>query len=575
MNRFPGKKLDGSELIAFGLAINETPLFDSLDESEEVVTVVCDTMVCIDIEDDNRPHHKLSNGLRADWLVDQINLRVTSEIFADLGRQDEPLRTDMTSAVKSGWDQVAADHLEVEQQLQEIRQIMGDPRDASCASDQRHLAIAAATEAAAFVTRDEEVLEFREQILSSTGLRIISPSEFITEYDSVLNSHRYQYRELTRSGIERSRVVRIDEFDLQLFINQDGGEGLRTFRAELSGMLAEPREWEIYRISSRTNENVALLVVRVLKDGVRELHRLRLNRNFVGTRFGRVLGEYLADQPLGAWRSGERRVVRTTDPWPSPLVLGACSRRGWSEADGSTWRLSLPGRWSKDALDAELASLQDSDVVPLEVIKPIRELVKLDHSTVGNEPATQRLEHLIHPGKVDFGQLPTWVIPIQPRWAQELFDFRLWDFPLFDPETALVINPDSVYYKRPRNSPTASFGRILWYVSGDAEKGGGRIRACSAVTRRVTGSVKNLFREFQRFGVYEWRHLMDHFGSPDAEGLAIEFTSTELFENPVTLDDVNDVLEKHGMRRQIFASAIAIPDAAFHEIYSQSTRNET
>lgn len=575
VRRFAGKKQDGSELIAFHLPISETPLFDSFDEADETATVVCDTMVCIDLEDPNRPHHGSSSGLRADWLVDEISLKVTSEILADLGRQDEPLRSKMISAVKSGWDQVAADHLEVEQQLREVRRIMGQPKDDSSASDQRHIAIAATVEAAAFVTRDEEVLSFRELILSSLGLRLLLPSEFITEYDSVLNSHRYQYRELSRSGIVRSRVRSIDEFDLELFIDQASGESLKPFRAELNAMLADPRAWEIYRVSSRSNENVALISIRVLDDGVREIHRLRLNRSLTGTRFGRILAEYFADQPLGAWRSGEPRTVTITDPCPSPHVVEACSRRGWLQADGSPWRLSLPGCWTQDALRSELTSLRNAGNVPAEVIEQVLPFVKLDHSVVGNEPETQQLERLIHPGKVDFGQLPTWVIPIQPRWAQELFDFRLWDLPLFDPETSLVINPDSAYYKKPKNSPTASFGRILWYVSGDEKKGGGRVRACSALTKRVTGTVKNLFREFQRFGVYEWHHLMEHFKDADAQGLAIEFTSTELFENPISRDDVNDVLESHGMKRQIFASAIAIPDAAFHEIYSRSTQNET
>ncbi|WP_146455451.1 hypothetical protein [Rubripirellula tenax] len=211
----------------------------------------------------------------------------------------------------------------------------------------------------------------------------------------------------------------------------------------------------------------------------------------------------------------------------------------------------------------------------MELARQISQTVDLDHGCMGNEVETQRLECLIHPGKVTFGQLPTWVIPIQPRWAQELFDFRLWDMPLFNPETSLVINPDSAYYKSPLQGPNSQFGRILWYVSGDKRKGGGRVRACSALTKRVTGTVKNLFGEFQRFGVYEWRHLMEHFKGADAQGLAIEFTSTELFENPITFDDVNDVLESHGMRRQQFISAVAIPDAAFHEIYSRSTQRES
>lgn len=574
VRRFPGKKLDGSELIAFSFPIDETPLFDRI-ENDPLPVVVCDANVVIDIEKASRPHHGSSTGLLVDWLVDEIDLSVTSEIFADFDRQDEPLRSDMTTAVKENWTQTSANEEDVADTLREVLRVMGPPQDDSSASDQMHIAIAATVEAAAFVTRDEGILDFRDDIQSSLGLRVLSPPDFIIDYDSVLNSHRYQYRELTRSGIERSRVVAVDEFDLELFIDQAGGERLRTFKAELNAMLANPHEWEIYRVSSKSNPNIALIAIRVLENGGREVCRLRLNRKLIHRRFGRVLAEYLADQPLGAWRSGQQRTVAITDQLVTPRIVDALSRRGWIQADCGWWRLSLPGSWTQDDLSSELNTLKESGMLPGAAVNHLSQGVHAEHSVVGNEVETQRLEQLIHPGKVTFGELPTWVIPIQARWAQELFDFRLWDRGLFDPDTSLVINPDSAYYKRPRNSPTSSHGRILWYISGDRSKGGGCIRACSAMTKRVTGTAKNLFREFQRFGVYEWHHVMDFFKQADAAGLAIQFTSTELLENPMSLEDVNEILSSHGMGKQTFPSAVKIPDAAFHEIYSQATRRGT
>ncbi len=574
VRRFPGKKLDGSELIAFIFPINETPLFDRI-EDDPLPVVICDTNVVIDIEDPDRPHHRSSTGLLVDWLVDEIDLRVTSEVFADLDRQNEPLRSEMTSAVKERWIQASANDSDTAEALQEVRRIMGPPKDDSSASDQMHIAVAVTIEAAALVTRDGPVLKFRDEILSSLGLRMLSPPEFITEYDSVLNSHRYQYRELSRSGIERTRVVTVEEFDLDLFLDQEGGERMRTFKAELNEMLANPREWEIYRVSSKSNPNIALIAIRILGDGGREVYRLRLNRKLSGRRFGRVLAEYFADQPLGAWRSGERRTVTVTDPQASPMINDAFARRGWMQADGKWWRLSLPGSWTHPDLSRELDRLNASSMLPTDVVSQFSQAVQTDHNVIGNEGETQRLEELIHPGKVTFGELPTWVIPIRARWAQELFDFRLWDRGLFDPDTSLVINPDSAYYKRPRNSPTSSHGRILWYVSGDRSRGGGCIRACSALTRLVTGTAKNLFREFQRFGVYEWHHILEFFGHADAAGVAIQFTRTELLENPMSRDDVNRILRSHGMGTQMFPSAVKIPDAAFHEIYSQSMKGKS
>ncbi|EMI41545.1 GNAT family N-acetyltransferase [Rhodopirellula sp. SWK7] len=573
VRRFTGKKIDGSELIAFSLAISEMPLFDSIEQEADVATVVCDANVVIDIELPKRPSHERSMGLKADWLIDQVALSVTPEIFADLARQEGSLKTAIVDAIDDHWDQVTADHKEVERLLKIVCNVMGSPKDESSKSDQRHIAISAAIEAAAFVTRDGPVIGFRDELFNRLGLRILSPEELVTQHDAVINAHRYEYRELTNSGLERTRVKSTDEFNLEAFLDQQNGEGLRSFRAQLKDMLANPKEWELYRVSSSTNDSVALFSIRVLEGGFRQIFRLRINRTLRGTRLGRVLAEYIADQPLGAWQSDERRIVTITDPNPEPLVMDALSRRGWIQSEEKHARMSLPGIWPKEKLIDELSQLKaEADVG--KCAERLLSIVNRNHAAVGSEAETQQIERLIHPGKAAFGHLKTWIVPIRPRWAKELFDFRLWDLSLFDPDTPLVINPDSVFYKKPRNSPTEDVGRILWYVSGEKIKGGGRIRACSALTRRVTGRVKNLYRQFNRFGVYEYQHLIEHFGSPEAEGLAMEFTGTELFRNMLTLDDVNMVLESHGMRRQTFQGALALPAEVFYEIYTRSTEQK-
>ena len=573
VRRFAGRKIDGSELIAFSLAINEMPLFDGVEQDADVATVVCDANVVIDIELPQRPSHELSMGLKADWLVDQVALAVTPEIFADLARQEESLKTVIVDAIDDHWDQVTADHEAVERHLKTVRNIMGSPKDESSKSDQRHIAMSAAIEAEAFVTRDSEVISFAEELLKQLGLRIFPPEELVTQYDAIINAHRYEYRELTNSGLERIKVRSVEELDLEVFLDQQNGEGLRSFRAQLKGMLANPKEWELFRVRSSTHESVALFSIRLLEGGLRQICRLRISGLLRGTRLGRVLAEYIADQPLGAWQSDERRIVTITDPNPDPLVMDALSRRGWIRAEDELVRISLPGIWTKEELIDELTELNE-EVDFGNCSERLLNILKGNHAAVGSEVETQQIERLIHPGKVAFGQLKTWIVPIRPRWAKELFDFRLWDLSLFDPDTPLVINPDSVFYKKPRNSPSEDVGRILWYVSGERSKGGGRIRACSALTRRVTGRVKNLYRQFNRFGVYEYRHLIEHFDSPEAEGLAMEFTGTELFRNMLTLDDVNMVLESHGMRRQTFQGALAIPADVFYEIYTRSTERK-
>lgn len=226
----------------------------------------------------------------------------------------------------------------------------------------------------------------------------------------------------------------------------------------------------------------------------------------------------------------------------------------------------MPGIWTHAELENQLGKLLAANTIPQTLADRL-----LNLATVGDPASIRELEQRIHPGKVTFGDLPTWIVPIQPEWAQELFDIRIWDRPLFSAETNLAINPDSVYYKRPRNSPAGQYGRILWYVSGDAGKGGNLIRACSAMTKRVTGPIKNVFRQYERMGVFDWKQIKKHFGKATATAVAIEFTDTELLPFPVTFTRANEILQQTGMKTNQFRSALRITPLTFHQLYNELT----
>jgi hypothetical protein len=569
--RVAGKKVDGSELIVYSARLNDMPLFDHQAEQEDQPLVVCDANVCIDIRYPARPRHENASGLLADWLADEISLVVTEEMFNDLDRQPEPLRGEMISTIRTTWDVIVGDNSTVDRFRGMIRSILGEPKDPSAVSDQQHLAIAASRKAAAFATYDDEILKKAPDILGLTGLRVQRPSEIISELDSVVRSTIYQYREMGKTGLERYRVKSIMELDLDAFINAKQGEKPHSLSGLVDGALSLPDRFEINQIRDTEGNSLAIVLSENAGPNVTNLVRFRVARRLSGTRLGNVITELIASQPLGTSNTGIR-VVKLADPFPEPSLLLACLRRGFQRFDQEYFRVLLPGIWEHAPMQAVVRELVTEHGLPSELGDAILQFSK--DAAGGGIASTQRLETLIHPGKVTFGKLPIYVVPIQPAWAQELFDFRIWSRPLLPMDTRLVVNPDSVYYKKPRNSPKGDFARILWYVSGDKQRGGGCIRACSVLTKGVTGTVKDLYREYQRLGVFEWRHLMDHFEKPDASAFAMEFTNTELFPRTISLDEVNTVLVEDGMKRQQFMSAVKISQAAFEKIYVHASKKE-
>lgn len=568
--RKPAKQA-GRELTVFQFRLNETPLFEMLDDDSQLPVVVCDANICMDVEYSDRDNHESSSGLLADWLVDEVELRVTEEILNDFDRQDQPIRDRMRVVIRSSWDVIVPDAAEFARCRSLVREVLGASERVDDLSDEKHLAAAAAVKASAFATRDQRILKAATDLLAKTGLRVQRPSEIIAEVASLQSSGKPNFRELRNAGIHRSQVAAIGDVECDQFMKSSRGETIADFRRYLDNALALPKVYRVESISSADGKPLAFVAARDSGQSACRIERLRLAHSIGETRLASALTAYLAQQPLGCvWtNTGEdhsARVVTIEDPWLSPDLARSCVARGFAVHGRQLTRISMPGLWSYESLASQLDELLSDRLITPEHASQLKML-----AAAGDEAAIRQLEQQIHPGKVTFGDLPVWILPIQPEWAQELFDIRIWSRPLFSAETTLVLNPDSVYYKRPRNSPTGQFGRILWYVSGDKQRGGNVIRACSVMTKRVTGAVKDVFRQYERMGVFEWKQLMAHFGSASARATAIEFTDTELLPNPVGFDRANEILADTGMKPNQFQSALQVGPAAFHRLYHELT----
>src|SRR5690606_18755064 len=143
----------------------------------------------------------------------------------------------------------------------------------------------------------------------------------------------------------------------------------------------------------------------------------------------------------------------------------------------------------------------------------------------GDVESVLELENLIWPGKISGTNVPSFIVPIRSGWASDLFDGRLANERLWAAETDLVLNPDSVYYRAAKPRVLDGRGRLLWYVSEGSVPGAKMLRACSQLTGVQVGRPKELFRKHRRFGVYDWKHVLETAKSVDGELMALEFTN--------------------------------------------------
>jgi hypothetical protein len=245
--------------------------------------------------------------------------------------------------------------------------------------------------------------------------------------------------------------------------------------------------------------------------------------------------------------------------------------------------------------DAGFTNIQDNWLkVNLKIVSPAVELSKMllnISSSLGEEYNICRLiadnlrsletsdieyiselEKLLYPTKISDYDIPNFIIPIKPTWAKELFDEGLAKQSFLGSERSeLALNWEAIYYRK-KKLPSQKFkspARILWYVSEDNKDRGYRqtmaIRACSTLDEVIIGNAEELYLRFQRLGIFKWSDIKDLSGDTSSnEIMAVKFSNTELFENPIPLQKIREILKPNVQ----FLSPQFITNEDFFKIYS-------
>jgi len=195
-------------------------------------------------------------------------------------------------------------------------------------------------------------------------------------------------------------------------------------------------------------------------------------------------------------------------------------------------------------------------------------------SLIKDIKASADFEKFLFPAKIIDSEINNFIIPIQPRWAQDLFDeYLAQQILLLGQKKELAFNREAVYYKSAKNSGGLNApGRILWYVSEDKYNsycGISSIRACSFIDEVIIGKPKELYQRFQRLGVYKLDDIMKIPQDKNGDIIAIRFSNTELFKYPVPLKKVQAVLNK----KSTFQSACKIQNSHFPTLYNLGVLN--
>ncbi|NEP53746.1 MAG: N-acetyltransferase, partial [Moorea sp. SIO3C2] len=265
--------------------------------------------------------------------------------------------------------------------------------------------------------------------------------------------------------------------------------------------------------------------------------------------------------------------TRITEPYLNQTILSAIQDDAFFQVKDGYLNANLAVAVTATELSDYLTNLANRSQDYNFCLK-IAETLKTDNLTKAAK-TTLDVERILWPAKIIDADIPTIIIPIQPKWAKELFDEYLANQCLFRSESDLALKRELVYYRSHRGNgglKPGVVGRIIWYVSYNKNYcGTGHVRACSRLDEVVVNKPKNLHQQFRRLGVYELEDLMK-LTKNDANKklMALRFSDTELFKNPIDLAEIKEILGKP----VTLQSPLRIDKEQFTMIYREGTQNQ-
>jgi predicted nucleic acid-binding protein/GNAT superfamily N-acetyltransferase len=558
----PGRGSRPSQLTYWWFSHGHADLFSSIDQVDESKQrVVIDANVFFDLNDPSDVESEESKALLAPWLQDILELCLTKEIYNEIDRAEDMAEIQRYRKLAQMHHEIATDDARVQSLIPELQKLIQWENSPSGESDLRQIVNSIAGGIQVFVTRDQQLHSQGERLYKKFSLTILHPTELINQLDSIKREEEYQPARLAGSRMKEMLLKSEHEtLVIEAFQQTALGERKSDFQKHLHRHLSHPNESEC-RLIVDENERPVLLIIRNRSTThITEIPLLRTARHPLAPTVVR----HLLRQTLEDSARGNRNCTKVSDANAGAVVVDALREIGFIPVDATWMKLNLACLETATAITSRLFELAKNAPELKDGITLIATALADLRKNPAPALATQ-IERALWPAKIIDADLPSFIIPIRPEWAEHFFDEELASRRLFGLRHDLHFGREAVYYRAKQISGLKYPGRILWYVSQGNEKTGSMsVKACSCLDEIVIGKPKELYKQFRRLGIYEWRNVWELAHKNLDEGImAIRFSDTERFHTPVSHQE----LKKLGVAGTI-QSPRPITQEVFAKIYS-------
>jgi GNAT superfamily N-acetyltransferase/predicted transcriptional regulator len=552
-----GRGRDGEILDGWWLDLGHPDLFTEM-ESDALLVVTIDQGVFADLrglaETDDAEE---SRALEAGWMTDLVELAYTPQMVHQIRdltdtRERQHQRASLTGLRKLSPDTVAVEersHELLEAATQSVPDLTVEAGLHRCL---RYVAETSCAGLQVLATRDPLLSRLADVAWEVARVRVVSPATVTLHVDELRQAQVYRPADLMGTEFRSHEVVPGAEDELVAFFHQSSGDDGSAFAERLRSLHGGTVAWRRELLRDGQGHPVALyawaldgrtLVVPVLRTASHPLEEtLARQLLFLIKRLGRDCGA---------------EIIRISDPHPSEAARSAAGDDGFFEHDSGLVALlvNVCGTAAEvEAVAGELARELAEDTTALRAGMPAE--------------VAAVVERAWWPAKVIDAELPSFLVPIKPRWSTELFNVPAMLIPRSD---ALGISREHVYYRSSGHRGESVPARLLWYVSEGNSPGEGQlVVGSSRLDEVLIDTPHTLFSKFEHVGVYGRAEVQK---AADASGraMALRFSDTEIFPKPVTLRRLTSLAEELGLRLSLI-SLSKISRELFQAVYQEGHR---
>ena len=535
-------------------------LFSSTLLSPSKTNALLDASILIKLRDLTEGESIEVSSLNADWLMDEVEYFYAPEMFNEINRDPDKQRAGETRKFLGNYKEARFTPEERDAVYQDLSLIFIGT-SANDISDRKQLSECIASGIDCFVTTDDELINGSDKVYEKHSIRILHPTELILLIDQIKNKSDYNSVRLAGANYE-SKNIEANEVNTlsDVFICKEFDEKKHEFNSRITTIVSDFKNSYFKVVKDSVGSYIGIVGGKIVGSNL-SISILRTNKSKISA----VLFYQLVNDILSFAVENNITKVIIDEKHLNEIQHEILDNYGFEKKDNTWLKLVIKGQFVTADFLNQNASIKDIwDVASIK-----NKLIALNEEE--KNLLKFQLERKLSPLKFLDIDIPTYVIPIRPYWASQLFDYHQANQSLFGSKPELAWHRENIYYRNVKPVSEKSPSRILWYISSETKIATGRhmgIIACSYLDEVSTGTAKSLFQKFKNYGIYEWKDIYDAAGK-DAfkEMKAIKFSDTEVFREVISIKQIAEVFGNNGRRKNTFTSPVEVSKEIFNQLY--------